>query len=64
MLVKPHFSCIIEGVTGTANAVPLDPMFVRKFVVIEDRENVAPIAVNIANITVTGLSAAKVNNVR
>ncbi|XP_036213965.2 circadian clock-controlled protein daywake [Bactrocera oleae] len=57
------FSTWKNGIDGVPHSTPIDPLFVEEFEVIEDRENITPIAVKINNITVTGLSEAKVKSV-
>ncbi|XP_039966815.1 uncharacterized protein LOC120778853 [Bactrocera tryoni] len=57
------FSTWKQGIDGVPHSTPIDPLFVQEFEVIEDRENITPIAVKINNITVTGLSEAKVKSV-
>ncbi|XP_036327631.1 uncharacterized protein LOC118740241 [Rhagoletis pomonella] len=57
------FSTWKNGLPGFAHSEPIDPLFVREFEVIEDSENITPITVKINNITVTGLSEAKVKSV-
>ncbi|XP_054085031.1 uncharacterized protein LOC105208723 isoform X2 [Zeugodacus cucurbitae] len=57
------FSTWKHGIDGVPHSTPIDPLFVHEFEVIEDRENITPIAVKINNITVTGLSEAKVKSV-
>ncbi|XP_054733078.1 uncharacterized protein LOC129240993 [Anastrepha obliqua] len=57
------FSTWKNEINGAPHSEPIDPLFVREFEVIEDRENITPISVKINNITVTGLSEAKVKSV-
>uniref|UniRef100_A0A0K8UKD4 Protein takeout n=1 Tax=Bactrocera latifrons TaxID=174628 RepID=A0A0K8UKD4_BACLA len=57
------FSTWKQGIDGVPHSTPIDPLFVQEFEVIEDRENITPITVKINNITVTGLSEAKVKSV-
>ncbi|XP_067645902.1 uncharacterized protein [Eurosta solidaginis] len=57
------FSTWKNGINGSPHSVPIDPLFVREFEVIEDRENITPLTVKINNITVTGLSEANIKSV-
>ncbi|XP_067645901.1 uncharacterized protein [Eurosta solidaginis] len=52
-----------KRINGSPHSVPIDPLFVREFEVIEDRENITPLTVKINNITVTGLSEANIKSV-